>query len=505
MELKPVIGLEIHVQLKTKSKLFCGCDNQTDLKTPPNTNVCPICMGHPGVLPVLNKQALVYGLMAALALNCKIPKKAKFDRKNYFYPDLPKAYQISMFDEPICENGLVRINIPYAKKDERKRAEIRITRIHLEEDAAKNTHEKGKTLVDYNRCGTPLAEIVTEPDFQSPQEAKIFLQELRRIMRYLDISNADMEKGHMRCDANISLRSIKEHPGKLHAKTELKNINSFRAVERGLQYEIQRQTKLWEQGKPPKDNTTRGWDDNKGITVEQRGKEESADYRYFPEPDLPPLLLPELVEQVRPKMVELPQAKRERFCEQYGFSAGDALILTEEKETGHYIEKVMSELREWVRSLDLEGSEDEKWEQARKKLIKLLSGWFSSKLSGLMEKHSITIQQIKITPENFAEFLALIYGNRISSTAGLEILEEMLLTGKDPSQILDDKGLEQVSDEEEISSAVQEAIENNPGPVQDYKKGKENALQFLVGQVMKETRGKANPGLVQKLLKKMLK
>ncbi|MBI4135907.1 Asp-tRNA(Asn)/Glu-tRNA(Gln) amidotransferase subunit GatB [Candidatus Uhrbacteria bacterium] len=519
MPYESIIGLEIHVQLKTKSKLFCSCDNESG-EAPPNKNICPICMGHPGTLPVLNRQALEYALLAALALNCKIPEKAKFDRKNYFYPDLPKGYQISQFDEPICVQGTVLLDLPANKENSRTSAVIRITRIHMEEDAAKNIHADEKTYVDFNRAGTPLIEIVTEPDFRSPAETKIFLQELRRTMRYLEISDADMEKGHMRCDANISLRP--QGTTELAAKTELKNINSFRAVERALTYEITRQTKMWEEGAPPKGATTRGWDDLKEATFEQRGKEGSADYRYFPEPDLPPLLLPEIVEKVRPRLPELPRARRLRFQAEYGFIPSEALLLTEEKYTADYVEKVMMELRTWIRDLDIDDEEvptsrpiasgvgiptdsvGKKWEEHKKKLIKLFSGWFISKLTGLLEKHAIDIRKIKITPENFAEFLIMLQTSRINSAAGLQVLEEMLLSGEDPSQIVSEKKLEQISNEEEIAVVVKEVITANPQPVADFKAGKQNALQFLVGQVMKASRGKANPDLAQKLLKKLL-
>jgi len=360
-----------------------------------------------------------------------------------------------------------------------------------------------------------LTEIVTEPDFRSPLEAKTFLHELRRIMRYLGVSDADMEKGHMRCDANISLRPLSsqspsprmgEGGGEgLYPKTEIKNINSFRAVERALQYEIQRQTKLWEAGTPPTITTTRGWNDAEGVTEEQRVKEESADYHYFPEPDLPPLLLHEIAEQVRPRMPELPRAKRTRFQEEYGFPSGDAIILTEEKQLADYVEKVMSELQAWVRTLETEGTEEEKWETNKKKLTKLFSGWFISKLFGLMEKHAVDIRRLKITPENFAEFLTLLHENKISSASGLKLLEDMLLTGGHPRLMVKEKKLEQVTNEEEIASVVQEIIDANPEPVADFKAGKQNALQFLVGQVMKATKGRANPPLAQKLLKKMLK
>lgn len=451
--------------------------------------------------------------MAGLALNCTIPEKAKFDRKNYFYPDLPKGYQISQFDEPICVNGLVSIAVPTAQKDARKNADIRITRIHMEEDAAKSTHADGKTYVDFNRAGTPLIETVTEPDFRSPLEAKTFLQELRRIMRYLGVSDADMEKGHLRCDANISLRPTNQAPplnvrggtGGLYPKTEVKNINSFRAVERALQYEIQRQTKLWDDGKPPAITTTRGWDDVQGITVEQRSKEDSADYHYFPEPDLPPLLLREVVDQVRGRMPELPRARRLRLAEEYGFSPGETMILTEEKPLADYTEQVMTELQTWIRDLEEDGTEEEKWERNKKKLTKLFSGWFITKLFGLMEKHAVDIRTIKITPENFAELLTMIHANRVNSTAALQILEEMLLTGGDPSQIMEEKKLEQVSNNEEITPIVQDVIAANPQAIADFKAGKANALQFLVGQVMKSSRGKANPDLAQKLLKKLLR
>ncbi|KKU73053.1 MAG: aspartyl/glutamyl-tRNA amidotransferase subunit B [Parcubacteria group bacterium GW2011_GWA2_47_26] len=538
MQYQPIIGLEIHVQLKTKSKLFCGCDNRGE-DAPPNTTVCPICMGHPGVLPVLNKQALDWGVLAGLALNCAIPEKAKFDRKNYFYPDLPKAYQISMYDEPIAINGLLPLEIP-APKGDRRYADIRITRIHLEEDAAKMIHNSTspplnlrggreglppersaaklnglRSYVDFNRAGTPLIEIVTEPDLRSPLEAKTFLQELRRIMRYLNVSDADMEKGHLRCDANISLQPILATPdlpsyvrggtGGLHPKTELKNINSFRAVERALQYEIQRQTKLWEADASPKIPTTRGWNEKEGVTEEQRSKEGSEDYRYFREPDLPPLLLHEIAKEVRGKMPELPRAKRIRFQEEYSFSASDALTLTEEKLVADYVEKTMMELRTWIIAAEEEGAEDEKWGRNKQKLVRLFSGWFLSKLFGLMEKHAVDIRLLKITPENFAEFLTMIHANRVSSAAGLQVLEEMLLTGADPHHIVEEKKLEQVSNEEEIATIVQNAIEANPQPVADFKAGKQNALQFLVGQVMKTSRGKANPDLAQKLLRKLLR
>ncbi len=369
----PIIGLEIHVQLKTKSKMFCACDNSGEDKSP-NTTICPVCMGHPGVLPVPNKRAIEYAVLAALSLNCGILDFSKFDRKNYFYPDLPKGYQISQFDKPIGRQGYLEISptpsLPLEKGEgkggsssalisalnQRQSAstKIRLARVHLEEDAAKLLH-MASTYIDFNRSGTPLLEIVTEPDIRSPQEAKIFLQELRLIMRYLGITSADMEKGHLRVDANISLSPLGPISpigpiGPINPKTEIKNLNSFKAVERALEYEIIRQTKLFEKGKPPKYQSTRGWNETKGITEEQRIKEESHDYRYFPEPDTPPLNLIEFREMLKNKIPELPAAKRQRFQDEYGFNASDAKILTDDLHLANYTEKVISELYEWVKS-----------------------------------------------------------------------------------------------------------------------------------------------------------
>jgi len=513
MTLEPVIGLEIHVQLKTKSKMFCACDNAGE-NAPPNTTVCSVCMGHPGTLPVINRQAVEYGLFAAIALNCRILKSSKFDRKNYFYPDLPKGYQISQYDEPIAEKGFLEIDVRDAKENERKSARIHIARIHLEDDAAKSFHgENGKsTFVDFNRAGTPLIEIVTEPDFTSPLEAKTFLQELRNIMRYLDISNADMEKGHLRCDANISLREVIDDPEKetgfarqLNPKTEIKNLNSFKAVERALEYEIMRQKKLWQAGTPPAYGTTRGWNDAEGVTEEQRGKEESHDYRYFPEPDLPPLELHEIADALREKIPELPIARRERFVREYCFSSADARILTEDRYLADFTEAVFSELLEWLTSLpETEGTPEEILEKNRSKLGKLISGWLLSKLSGIMAEQKIDIRTLKITPENFAEFLTLVYQNKINSTMGLALLREMVIAGGDPSQIIEEKGLAQMSDASELETIIDLVISENLKVVADFKAGKQNALQFLLGQIMKKTKGSADLQIAQDLLKKKL-
>lgn len=501
-KLEPVIGLEIHVQLKTKSKMFCACDNSGE-NQPSNTTVCPICMGHPGVLPVANEQAIKFGVLAGLTLSCKIPARSKFDRKNYFYPDLPKAYQISQFDEPVAINGFLEIKISGAKENERKIAKIGITRAHLEEDAAKLQHSKDRksSFVDYNRCGTPLLEIVTEPDFKSPLEAKIFLQELRLIMRYIGISDADMEKGHLRCDANISLR---EPNGPFNPKTEIKNLNSFKSVERALEYEIKRQTKLAEEGSVPKFQSTRGWNEKKGITEEQRTKEEARDYRYFPEPDLPPFELADF--KKNSYLPELPMNKRQRFVSEYNFSPSDARTLTDDIHLANYAERVVSELRAWLSTLtETEGSEEEIWEKNKNKIAKLVSGWLLSKLGGLMADNKISIRALKITPENFAEFLSLIYTNRLGSSAAMTVLTNMILNGADPTHIMEDKKLGQMSDSNEIEKIAEKVIEYNPKQVAEYKSGKIQILQFLVGMVMKETEGRANPKIVAELLKEKLK
>lgn len=514
MHLVPVIGLEIHIQLKTKSKMFCSCDN-TGEDEPPNTTVCPICMGHPGTLPVINEQALEWAGLAALALDCEIQNASKFDRKQYFYPDLPKGYQISQYDKPICLNGRLEIDIP--TKDEKKQrpwAKIKITRVHLEEDAAKLIHgEDGKhSLIDYNRAGTPLLEIVTEPDLRSPLEAKIFMQELQLIARYLGISDADMEKGHLRCDANISLMQAIDNPkkdkkllSKLNPKTEVKNLNSFRAVERALEYEIKRQTELWEAGKPPAITTTRGWNDTKQITEEQRTKEAENDYRYFPEPDLPPLDLTNLRDKVIGSLPELPRAKRARFVAQYEFTPEEAKILVEDKILASYAEKVISELRAWLIALEeVEGSEEEIWAGHGRQLTRLVAGWLINKLGGLMADNKIDIRRLKITPENFAEFITLIYQNKISGPTALKILEEMMAAGGDPSQIMETKNLGQISDTGELEKIIDGLIAEHPEEVAEYKQGKSALLQFFIGQVMKKTQGKANPKVAEEIIKKKI-
>ena len=486
MNLEPVIGLEIHIQLKTKSKMFCSCSNDGE-NQPPNTTVCPICLGHPGTLPSANASAIEFGVMMALALSCNISKKSVWARKNYFYPDLPKGYQISQFEEPLAMGGHLTI---LANNEETR---IAIERLHLEEDAAKNFHSQNKTLVDYNRSGTPLMEIVTKPEFKSPAEAKAFLQELRLLARYLGVSEADMEKGHLRCDANISLRLVGEKA--LQPKTEIKNLNSFRSVERALEYEIKRQAELWNLGTPPDWQSTRGWDEKEMKTVEQRDKEESADYRYFPEPDLPPILFTkEAVEEIQLKLPELPRDKRIRLEREYGLKAIDARVMVEDQAVADYFERVMTEARAWLESVaDPLGTSEEIWQLNRQKLTKLVSGWLTSELFKLMKEDGKSIREIKITAENFAEFISLVYQRKVNSSSAQVILKKMYETGGDPSDILEEEDLGQVGDEAEMAKVVEKIINENFNQVMEYKNGKLPLMKYFVGLAMKEMKGKADP------------
>ncbi len=500
MKLEPVIGLEIHVQLKTASKMFCGCSNRGEYEAP-NVTVCPVCMGHPGTLPNVNAQAVRFGALIGLALGSQVAGRSKFDRKNYFYPDLPKGYQISQFDQPIVAGGTLEFEVPDVGNLKRT-AKVRLTRVHLEEDAAKLMHsEDGKSsLVDYNRAGTPLAEIVTEPDFRSPLEAKLFLQELRLIMRYLGVSDADMEKGHLRCDANISLREVAEGPGErapvLNAKTEVKNINSFRSVERALEYEIQRQTKLWLDGKPPTKQATRGWDDVRGITVEQRTKEGSSDYRYFPEPDLLTMNLDAIIEEMRPRVPELPAQRRARLVEEYGLAPADARTLVDDAPLADFAEKVFSELAAWIQS-EQKGAD---LETLKPEMARLVSGWLLTKLNGVLTELKLTFEESKTDAENFAELLTLIHAKKVTGPNALVILTEMVRNGGDPSDIMNAQGLGAMSDTSELASVAANVIVANPKVVEDWRGGKANAIQFLVGQMMKMTKGKAPPEEARRLI-----
>jgi len=464
---KPTIGLEIHCELKTQSKMFCGCSNDPN-EARPNFNVCPVCLGHPGTLPVINQEAVKSVLKLGLALNGKIPAVSRFDRKSYFYPDLPKGYQISQYKQPLVEGGNLM--------------GVKITRIHLEEDTGTLSHtKKNYSLVDFNRAGIPLMELVTEPDIENTEQAVAFAKELQLILRYLEISDADMEKGQMRIEVNLSLCQNKE---KLGTKVEIKNLNSFRAVKEAIDCEIKRQSEILDKGEAIKQETC-GWDDVKKITVSQRTKEESHDYRYFPEPDLPPLELSRFdLDNLKNKMPELPVEKRERFKKEYSLMPAQVEILIRDKELANYFEETAKELKSGK--------------------YQILFNYLTSDIFGLMSEQKTYLKKLKISSKHLAELIDLIIGNKISSRIAKNVLKEMFLTGRGPKQIIQEKGLSQISDEGEIEKFIKEVIRKNPNAVEDYKKGKENALQFLVGQVMAKTRGRAKPEIIQQLLKNLI-
>ena len=499
-----IIGLEIHAELKTKSKMFCSCFNDAE-EQKPNVNICPICLGQPGTLPTPNKKAIEWTILLGLALNGKINKLSKFDRKNYFYPDLPKGYQISQFDLPFVYDG-------YLEVDHEK---IKITRVHLEEDTGKSTHPKNKnySLIDFNRAGTPLVELVTEPVLYDAEVAKKFCQRYQQILRYLNISDADMEKGQMRCEANISVQEKDkwQYKGnceikpigdyKLNAKVEVKNINSFRAVEKAINYEIKRQTNLLENGKAQEIvQETRGWNEDQQKTISQRTKETSADYRYFPEPDIPPIEISnEWIEKIKTGLTELPAKKKQRFIDQYSLGEDAAEILVSDKYVANYTENVISELRAWINSTG------DTWERQKKKLARITSNWLTSELFRYLKRDHKNIREIKITAENFAELVTLVYQDKINSTAGQKILEHMYNHGGDPSHIMTELGLEQIDNTAELEKAIKNILDKNQPQVEEYKAGKESVLQFFVGQTMASTKGKANPQIVIKILKELLK
>jgi len=483
------------VELKTKSKMFCNSKNGLGREKEPNIHICPVCTGQPGTLPVPNTKAIEFVQLCGLALNCELNLKSKFDRKNYFYPDLPKGYQISQYDQPLCLNGHLDIQVESEKLKVERR--IGITRIHLEEDTGKLTHPTGAdyTLVDFNRAGVPLMELVTEPDIENGEEARIFCTKLQQICRYLEISDADMEKGNMRCEVNLSLH--KEGEEKLSGtKVEVKNINSFKFVEKAVNYEIQRQTELLEKGEKIVQET-RGWDSVKNVTVSQRKKESAHDYRYFPEPDIPPMeFTKEYVAELKSKLPELPEAKKKRFIEEYNLSVADVEVLTAEKDLADYFEDVVSELREKITSHEIEAAED--------KVFKLAVNYIISELRKHLAENDHDIRDLKISAENYAELIGIVADGKINSSAAQTVLKEMYHTGGDPSQIIEQKNLLQTNDAGELEAAVDNVLAQNQKSVDDYKSGKDNALKFLMGQVMKETRGKANPQAVEEILKNKL-
>jgi len=488
-EYKTTIGLEIHAELKTKSKMFCSCVNDPDEERP-NVNVCPICLAHPGVLPVINEEAVNKVIKTGLSLNCNIAEHSSFDRKSYFYPDLPKGYQISQYSFPLCKKGFLEIN----------NRKIKINRIHLEEDVGKLIHEDGYSLVDFNRAGIPLMELVTEPNIETAEEAMKFAQEFQLILRYLDVSDANMEKGQMRVEVNISI--AKKGAEKLGSKVEIKNLNSFKSVEGAIKFEVERQRNVLESGEKVIQET-RGWLEKKGETISQRVKEEAHDYRYFPEPDLPPLQFKkEEIDLIFSSIPELPNQKRERFKEQYELGEEEIESFVLNRELSFFFEKVISELGNWIKSSN-------KKDLTKKDLIKtykIASNYIITDIRGLLnstEKEERT-SGIPITPENFAEFVNLIFKGEISSKIAKIVLKEMFLTKADPSNIIKEKGLTQINDESEIEEIAKKVISKNQKAVEDFKKGKTNALQFLIGQLMAETKGRTNPETADKILNKLI-
>ena len=469
-----IIGLEVHAELSTNTKIYCNCT--TEFGADPNTHCCPICTGMPGTLPVLNKKVVEYAVKMDLATNCKIANFSKQDRKNYYYPDLPKAYQISQYDLPLCENGHIDIEVDGKKKT------IGITRIHIEEDAGKLIHDAytGDTLVDMNRCSVPLIEIVSEPDMRSAKEAVEYMQALKSILEYLDICDCKMQEGSLRCDVNLSVRPVGQK--EFGTRTETKNLNSFKAIQNSIEFEIKRQIEVLENGGTIYQETRR-FDDAKGEGYAMRTKEEANDYRYFPEPDLAPIVLSdEYINSIKESLPELPNVKKERYLKEYNLSLYDANILTMSIKTANYFENVVKKCNN----------------------PKMVANWIMGDFARLLNENDISIDESKISEENLANLIDLIDKGTISSKIAKTVFEEMFNTGKEAKQIVEEKGLVQISDEGAIKEIVEKVVENNPQSIIDYKAGRDRALGFLVGQVMKESKGKANPGLVNKLLLEIL-
>jgi aspartyl-tRNA(Asn)/glutamyl-tRNA(Gln) amidotransferase subunit B len=477
MEYEPTIGLETHAQLLTASKVFCACSSNY-AAAPPNTLVCPVCLGMPGSLPVINQRAVEYVIMTGLALNCRIAEFSRFDRKNYHYPDLVKGYQISQYDLPLCRDGWVEIQVSGGTK------RIGIQDVHLEEDTGKLIHVGGQSLIDFNRSGVPLMEIVTKPDFTSIEEVREYVLKLRRILRYLGVSSGNMEEGAMRFEANVSL-----HPAGVAEKgtrVEIKNLNSFRALLRSLEYEINRQNQVLQQGGKI-DRETRGWDDERGVTFVQRSKEFADDYRYFPEPDLPPLEISrEWVEEIRSRMPELPDERYRRFMSEYGLSAHDAGLLTDDRPIADYFEQAVAIAK------------------PRGIQPKTIANWITGELFRLLRASGTEPTAIQVPPEQLIELIVMLNENSITMTSAKHVLEVMFHTGKAARDIVAEEGLLQIADVNQIAPIVDEVIRTNPDAVAQYKGGKETVLRFLVGQVMRATRGKADPNVTAELLRKKL-
>ncbi|MEJ2209881.1 MAG: Asp-tRNA(Asn)/Glu-tRNA(Gln) amidotransferase subunit GatB [Anaerolineae bacterium] len=477
-EYEAIIGMEVHAQLRTQSKMFCGCDAEA-FGAEPNTHVCPVCLALPGALPVANRRAVELTMMVGLALNCTVAGRAVFSRKNYFYPDLPKGYQISMYDFPLCQNGWLEV-----KNEFLETRRIRIRRVHLEEDTAKLFHAGDHSLVDFNRAGLPLIEIVTEPDLRTAAEAEQYLVQLRSILRYLGASTADMEKGAMRCEVNVSVRPAGQEA--LGTKVEIKNLNSFRAVKQALAYEIRRQTAALEAGQPLR-QVTMGWAEGTGRTVEQRSKETAEDYRYFPEPDLPPLEISAAwVEEVRGRLPELPRARRARLVEAHGLAPALAETLTEDREVADYYEAAAAA------------------GDGRGVPAPTMANWIVGDVFRLLKARDVEIGDVPVSPEDLAELVALVEKDTITARNGKAVLEEMVTTGRPPGEIVRERGLTKITDEEVLATLVDEILAHHPEEVAAYRAGKETLLQWFVGQVMRLTRGKADPQVTLLLLRERL-
>jgi len=472
-----VIGLEVHAELKTQTKIFCACS--TAFGAEPNTQTCPVCAGFPGMLPVLNELVVELAIKTGLALHSEIPELCKFDRKNYFYPDSPKAYQISQFDLPVCVGGYLDIDVNGQKK------RVGITRAHMEEDAGKLVHQGDITttpfsLVDLNRCGVPLLEIVSEPDMRSAQEARAYLEKLRSMLLFAGVSDCKMQEGSLRCDANVSIRPCGQK--EYGTRTEIKNLNSFRALERAIEYEANRQKEALEDGEIIVQET-RTWDEEKQLTRSMRSKEEAHDYRYFPEPDLPPLKISrEWVDKIRGQMPEMPDQAQSRLVEEYGLPEYDAGLLTLTPENLSFFDQCLKEYPD----------------------AKTVSNWMMGELGRLLNQNNLEIDECNIKPSHLVQMLKAIEDGSISGKMAKAIFEEMFISGKSPALIIKEKGLVQISDEGTLLPVIEDIVKANPRVVEDYKNGKDKALGFFIGQIMKFTRGQANPALVNKLLKECL-
>ncbi len=476
MKYEPVIGLEIHGELLTNSKMFCSCSADYGSAPEPNTNICPTCTGLPGAMPVVNKKATELAALVGLALNCLVNKHNTFARKNYYYPDLPKGYQISQYELPICEKGYLEVNV-----DGEEQFKVRVRRVHIEEDTAKLSHEKNYALVDFNRAGVPLLEIVSEPDMRSVEAALDYATKVRAILRYLGVNSGDMEKGVLRFEANISVRPVGSD--EFRTRTEIKNLNSFRALTRASAYEIERQIKLYESGGAVIQETL-GWDDVRGVTVSQRGKEEAHDYRYFPEPDLPPLQLSDAwIEGIRTQLPELPEAKTARFITDFNLTPSEARFLTSERALADYFESVVAK---------------------SKSSAKAVHSWIAGEFMRYLNDSGKSIDEVTLAPETFAQLIDMVMDKTIGNNAGKTVLTELLKNGGDPAQIVKEKGLAQVSDESFIQEAVMKVINDNPAEVEKYLAGKETLFQWFVGQVARATKGKADPTITKELMLKGL-